>query len=125
MCGSGNPVFRFWSWPKIAGLIFSDCLSGRDPVASDFFAPEFASPDEKAQVTRGQSAELGSRFERDEIIQLWLADIARYFSAGHLVSEKRDFALFRYVSQKLLVSNSHIIYSSWGNLSIAFCVVRS
>ncbi len=60
---SGNLLFRFWSWPKIAGLIFSDCLSGRNPIASDFSAPEFASPNKEAKVTRGQPAELGSRFE--------------------------------------------------------------
>ncbi len=80
---SGGTLFRLRPWPDVTGLIFSDCLSGRDPIASDFFAPEFASPYEKAQVTRGQPAELGSRFERDEIIQLRLVDTALSFSARH------------------------------------------
>jgi hypothetical protein len=74
---------HFGAWSAVAGEVFVDCPSGREPVTAHFLTPENALAGHEAQMTLGKPAQLGSHREGNQLVQIGLAD-ALGAIAGHL-----------------------------------------
>jgi hypothetical protein len=68
---SGLLLRLLWPWPGtvILSYVFLDRLSGCNPVASDLLAPDVPSADEKAQMAGGETTQLSSFSQRDQLVQ--------------------------------------------------------